>query len=149
MAKPNNDRSDLVIGYSRIFYVVGYFLAVIVASFICAVLLFLGDIDPNKMDFETSISSVFNTAFSGSFITAATAWPGFILTLLISNELDNRSLPFFILFGIVTAFFAVFFAALIFGKGIFFLLHSPGIYVGGAAGGASYAVFARWVFRKI
>ncbi|MEP2706639.1 MAG: hypothetical protein ABJQ71_15795 [Roseibium sp.] len=133
MTTPSSDRQDPV---------VGFFLAAIVASFVCAISFNTGDFVRSQMDFEEATQGILGMTLYGSFITAATAWPGFALTLYISRKLDHRSLPFFIFFGIATAYSAVFVAAFLFGKGMFALMHELGLYAGGAAGGLAYGLLA-------
>ncbi|WP_428522206.1 hypothetical protein [Roseibium sp.] len=131
----NQKRADPVIGYG---------LAVLVASVVCVVFLFAGDVLAGRGDLVASTGQLLGIMLYGTFITAVTAWPGYWLTLFASKKLDYNSLPFFMFCGLATTYSAVFIAALTFwGRGAFWLMLEPGLYAGGAAGGLAYGLYVK------
>ncbi|MFZ2102504.1 MAG: hypothetical protein WAU86_18265 [Oricola sp.] len=125
----------------------GYVLAVFVATAFCLLVLFGLDVGFSPTEFGSRMTKEFLWVFAiALFITATTAWPGFVATLAVARWRDWGTALYFSLSGVATAVLAVLiFAAyrndFVLAKGLLF--NTPIIYLGGLAGGFAYALLAR------
>jgi hypothetical protein len=119
----------------------GYILTVVIASFVCLLVYFLF-----TPPFPKSLGDFATAYWIGFAMTAMSAWPGFVATLVIARLSGFRSVPHFVFCGMATAMTAVVLYGGILIDSSFIrhmLLDTPAIYVGGLAGGFTYANLAR------
>ncbi|MBD8877291.1 hypothetical protein [Roseibium polysiphoniae] len=127
---------------------IGYVGAVFVSTNVCAVIMTVqealapstGSAPPEFFYYPVILLAV------GMPLTGATAWPGFVLTLLVGARHGIDHPAYFLVAGIATAIFAVALCGLLGAEREIManlLFQNFFVYAGGAAGGLVYGLYAR------